>query len=79
MGASTRTCSTAKASCAACSSKGHTLQGKRALVLGCGGAGAAIAVSLADAGVARITLCDLNYAKADAFAAQLDASCEGCV
>ncbi|SAK58098.1 shikimate 5-dehydrogenase [Caballeronia catudaia] len=58
--------------------KGHTVKDKRALVLGCGGAGAAIAVSLADAGVAHITLCDIDRAKASALAAQLSASCEGC-
>ncbi|SAK47366.1 shikimate 5-dehydrogenase [Caballeronia fortuita] len=58
--------------------KGHDLKAKRALVLGCGGAGAAIAVSLADAGVAHITLCDIDRAKAGALAAQLSASCEGC-
>jgi shikimate dehydrogenase len=58
--------------------KGHSVTNKSALVLGCGGAGAAIAVSLADAGVAHITLCDLDRAKADALAAQLSASCDGC-
>ena len=58
--------------------KGHDIRGKSALVLGCGGAGAAIAVSLADAGVARITLCDIDRAKAIALAAQPAASCEGC-
>ncbi|SAK90220.1 shikimate 5-dehydrogenase [Caballeronia pedi] len=58
--------------------KGHALKEKRALVIGCGGAGAAIAVSLADAGVAHITLCDLDREKARALASQLDASCDGC-
>ncbi|SAK97829.1 shikimate 5-dehydrogenase [Caballeronia temeraria] len=58
--------------------KGHDVKAKRALVLGCGGAGAAIAVSLADAGVAHITLCDIDRAKASALAAQLSASCDGC-
>jgi shikimate dehydrogenase len=58
--------------------KGLTVSGKRALVLGCGGAGAAIAVSLADAGVTHIALCDLDHAKAEALAAQLNASGEGC-
>ncbi|SAL14137.1 shikimate 5-dehydrogenase [Caballeronia peredens] len=58
--------------------KGHALKGRRALVIGCGGAGAAIAVSLADAGIAHITLCDLDREKARSLAAQLAASCEGC-
>ncbi|WP_321800672.1 shikimate dehydrogenase [Caballeronia sp. J97] len=58
--------------------KGHDVKAKRALVLGCGGAGAAIAVSLADAGAARIALCDVDRAKASALAAHLSASCEGC-
>jgi shikimate dehydrogenase len=58
--------------------KGLAVKGARALVIGCGGAGAAIAVSLADAGVARITLCDLDAVKANALAARLSASCEGC-
>jgi shikimate dehydrogenase len=58
--------------------KGHSITNKSALVLGCGGAGAAIAVSLADAGVAHITLCDIDRAKANALAAQLSTSCDGC-
>jgi shikimate dehydrogenase len=58
--------------------KGHAVRGQRALVLGCGGAGAAIAVSLADAGASRIVLCDLDRAKAEVLASRLAASCKGC-
>ncbi|WP_277183101.1 shikimate dehydrogenase [Caballeronia sp. BR00000012568055] len=60
-------------------SKGLVVSNKRALVLGCGGAGAAIAVSLADAGVTHIALCDLDDAKSQALAAQLNSSGEGCM
>ncbi|WP_321960906.1 shikimate dehydrogenase [Paraburkholderia sp. J7] len=44
--------------------KGHTVRGRRALVLGCGGAGSAIAGALIDAGVAAITLFDPDKARA---------------
>jgi len=46
--------------------KGQRLQGARALVVGCGGVGCAIAASLAAAGVAQITLFDSQIASAHA-------------
>ncbi|MCF7521099.1 shikimate dehydrogenase [Neisseria sp. ZJ106] len=51
--------------------KGFTPQGKAALVVGCGGVGCAIAASLAEAGVARLAVCDLNAASAEALAGRL--------
>src|SRR3979411_592111 len=39
---------------------GHRLEGARALVVGCGGVGSAIAASLAAAGIATIGLFDAN-------------------
>lgn len=44
--------------------KGLTLKGARALVVGCGGVGSAIAASLAAAGVGAISLFDVNAASA---------------
>ena len=51
--------------------KGLVLQGVRALVVGCGGVGCAIAASLAGAGVDALALHDVNPAAADALAARL--------
>ena len=51
--------------------KGLQLQGARALVVGSGGVGSAIAASLAAAGVAAIGLFDLNTASADALGDRL--------
>jgi shikimate dehydrogenase len=50
---------------------GRKLAGKRALVVGCGGVGSAIAASLAAAGVGSIGLFDANPASADALAGRL--------
>ncbi|MGE0799094.1 MAG: shikimate dehydrogenase [Lautropia sp.] len=50
---------------------GCTLAGARALVVGCGGAGSAIAASLAAAGVAALALHDVRAATADALAGRL--------
>jgi shikimate dehydrogenase len=47
------------------------MQRKRAIVVGCGGVGAAIAFALAEAGVASIAVCDIDAARADALAARL--------
>lgn len=47
-------------------SKGLVLDGARALVVGSGGVGCAIAASLAGAGVAAISLYDVNTASAEA-------------
>ena len=41
-------------------SKGFDPHGKRALVVGAGGVGCAIAASLADAGIAALSVCDVN-------------------
>ncbi len=49
------------------------LQGARALVVGCGGVGSAIAASLAGAGVAQLSLFDLDPDTADGLAVRLRA------
>ncbi|HEY8355817.1 MAG TPA: ThiF family adenylyltransferase [Ramlibacter sp.] len=51
--------------------KGLVLRGARALVVGCGGVGSAIAASLAAAGVAGLTLYDTHPLSADALAGRL--------
>ncbi|CAD5375159.1 Shikimate 5-dehydrogenase I alpha [Rubrivivax sp. A210] len=51
--------------------KGCTLQGARALVVGCGGVGSAIAASLAAAGVAAIALFDAHAPAAEALGGRL--------
>jgi shikimate dehydrogenase len=51
--------------------KGCRVDGARALVVGCGGVGSAIAASLAGAGVAAIDLHDAHAASADALASRL--------
>lgn len=51
--------------------KGRPLKGARALVVGAGGVGCAIAASLAAAGVSGIGLFDANAGSADALAARL--------
>ena len=51
--------------------KGLRLQGARVLVVGSGGVGCAIAASLAGAGIAAITLYDVNDASAQALGARL--------
>ncbi len=53
--------------------KGQRIAGARALVIGSGGVGSAIAASLAAAGVAAISLFDVNAASADALAGRLQA------
>jgi len=53
--------------------KGFELQGARVLVVGAGGVGSAIAASLAAAGVAAISLFDMNPAAAEALAGRLRA------
>ena len=53
--------------------KGVKLQGARVLVAGAGGVGSAIAASLAAAGVAAISLFDMNPAAAEALAGRLRA------
>jgi shikimate dehydrogenase len=51
--------------------KGLTLSGAKALVVGCGGVGCAIAASLASAGVNAMALHDVNPASAEALAQRL--------
>jgi shikimate dehydrogenase len=51
--------------------KGMTLQGARALVVGAGGVGCAIAASLAATGVSALGLFDVNAASAEGLAARL--------
>ena len=51
--------------------KGLQLAGSRALVVGSGGVGSAIAASLAAAGVAKLGLYDVNNASADALRGRL--------
>ncbi len=51
--------------------KGLVLSGARALVVGCGGVGCAIAASLAGAGVGAIALYDVHPASAEALAQRL--------
>lgn len=51
--------------------KGLALAGARALVVGCGGVGSAIAASLAAAGVAQLALYDVQEAAARALAQRL--------
>ncbi len=51
--------------------KGLVLAGARALVVGCGGVGSAIAASLAAAGVAQLSLYDLHDAAAQGLAQRL--------
>ena len=53
--------------------KGFKLQGTRVLVVGAGGVGSAMAASLAAAGVAAISLFDVNAASAEALAGRLRA------
>ena len=52
--------------------KGLELRGARALVVGCGGVGSAIAASLAGAGVGAIALYDIQPAAAEALARAIE-------
>lgn len=51
--------------------RGQVAEGKRALVVGCGGVGCAIGASLAAAGVASLTLYDTRRESSEALAARL--------
>lgn len=57
---------------------GFEFKGKRALVIGAGGAGSAIVDSIAEAGAAAITIFDLDRAKADDIAARFGKAHAGC-
>lgn len=54
---------------------GHVVRGKKACVLGLGGAGAAIALALAEAGVSALAIDDANVRKRSRLAGQLKACC----
>lgn len=56
---------------AACRANGCSFAGRRALLVGAGGAGTAIAHAVADAGVAALGLADLDCARRDELAARL--------
>lgn len=58
--------------------QGHTVKGRRALVLGCGGAGAAIAGALIDAGVDALTLFDPDARRAQSVAQRLSKDSGAC-
>lgn len=58
--------------------KGHSVAGKRVLLIGAGGAGSAIACALAEAGAAAITLTDLDAEKARALAGRVTTAFPGC-
>ena len=66
-------CSMGKASCAVFAARAVGLDGVRALVVGAGGVGSAIAASLAAAGVAALSLVDTRSEAAPALAARLTA------
>ena len=52
---------------------GRPVDGARVLLVGCGGAGGAIAASLVQSGEVDLALCDIDRPKIDAFAARLGA------
>jgi shikimate dehydrogenase len=58
--------------------KGYRLAGRRAVLFGCGGAGSAIAVELARAGVAALRVVDPEQAKASALVALLQTAFPAC-
>lgn len=51
--------------------EGHTVEGRRALVVGAGGVGSAIAFALAEAGVARVALADIDTERARALSQRI--------
>ena len=57
--------------------KGHEVAGRRALVVGAGGVGSAIAASLAQAGLAEIGLYDTRAAVAERLGERLQRHCPG--
>ena len=57
--------------------RGRDLKGASVLVVGCGGAGSAIAASLAQAGVARLGLRESEARKSTALASRLSRHCAG--
>ena len=57
---------------------GHAVAGRNVMLIGAGGAGSAIACALADAGVASITLCEVETRKARMLAARLAVIAPAC-
>jgi shikimate dehydrogenase len=57
---------------------GFDFKGKRALVIGAGGAGSAIIDAIAETGASAITIADLDQAKANDIAARLGKAHTGC-
>jgi shikimate dehydrogenase len=57
---------------------GHEPRGRRVLLVGTGGAGSACAFALAEAGVAMLTLSDLDARRAEDVAARVRAAVPGC-
>lgn len=58
----------------ACRANGADFAGKRALLVGCGGAGTAIAHAVAEAGVAELALADTDEARRDDLVGRLSAA-----
>jgi shikimate dehydrogenase len=58
---------------------GHRVDGRRALVIGCGGAGSAIAGALMDAGVKEITVFDKDETRASSLARLLAQESHDCL
>ena len=63
---------------AAARTKGVDPKGKRALLVGAGGAGSAIALALIDAGAARLAVHDIDTARRDALIDRLNRRRQGC-
>lgn len=57
--------------------QGYTVEGKSVLLIGAGGAGAACAVALAQAGVAKLRIVELDRQKLDALLASLSVAFPG--
>jgi len=57
--------------------RGIACEGRRVYLLGCGGVARAMAIALAEAGVARLRLYDPDFARAEALAATLRAQFPG--
>jgi shikimate dehydrogenase len=58
--------------------EGHAIEGRRVMLIGAGGVGSAIAVALAEAGVAAITVSDVEPARAAALAQRVSRAFAGC-
>ena len=58
--------------------QGHTVAGRRVMLIGAGGAGSAVAMALAEAGAAGITLFDVDAAKAESVAARVTEAYPAC-